>query len=458
MGAINYSMFKKILIANRGDIAVRVIRACMEMKIATVAVYSQADADSLPVRMADESVCIGPPPSRDSYLNAPNILSAALITGCDAVHPGIGFMAENASFAEACAAVGVKFIGPSIASIEKMGDKITAKNTMRAAGVPVVPGSDGPVRDANEAARTAAQIGYPIKIKASAGGGGRGIRTVHDESDLEKTLKMAQQEAQSSFGNPDVYIERHVDQMRHVEVQVLADEHGNTIHLGERDCSIQTARHQKIIEECRAPALDERLRRKICDAAVRAAKAADYANAGTVEFILAPNGEFYFMEMNTRLQIEHCVTEVVTDIDLVKWQIRIAARAKLDMKQSQVEWNGHAIEARITARDPERDFAPSAGVITGLHLPGGPGVRVDTHITQGASIPPYYDPMIAKIIVWDKTRELAIARLQRALAECQVEGVKTDLSLLRRIAANVYFRRAELSTSFLQQRLGERDT
>jgi len=451
-------MFKKILIANRGDIAVRVIRACMEMKIATVAVYSQADADSLPIRMADESVCIGPPPSKDSYLNAPNILSAALITGCDAVHPGIGFMAENASFAEACAAVGVKFIGPSITSIEKMGDKITAKNTMRAASVPVVPGSDGPVRDENEASRIAAQIGYPIKIKASAGGGGRGIRTVHEETELGKTLKMAQQEAQASFGNPDVYIEKHIDQMRHIEVQILGDEHGNIVHLGERDCSIQTARHQKIVEECRAPALDERLRRKICDAAVRAAKAAEYANAGTVEFILAPGGEFYFMEMNTRLQIEHCVTEVVTDTDLVKWQIRIANGAKLDFKQSQVEWRGHAIEVRVTARDPERDFAPSAGIVTSLNLPGGPGVRVDTHVVQGASIPPYYDPMIAKIIVWDKTRDAAILRLQRALAETQVEGVKTDIPLLRRIASNVYFRRADLNTSFLQQRMGERDT
>jgi acetyl-CoA carboxylase biotin carboxylase subunit len=451
-------MFKKILIANRGDIAVRVIRACMEMKIATVAVYSQADAESLPVHLADEAVCIGPPPSRDSYLNAANILSAAVITGCDAIHPGIGFMAESSSFAEACAAVGMKFIGPSVNAIEKMGDKITAKNTMRAAGVPVVPGTDGAVRDEADALRVASQIGYPIKIKASAGGGGRGIRTVHDESELPRTLKMAQQEAESSFGNADVYIEKHIDQMRHIEVQVLGDEHGNIVHLGERDCSIQTARHQKMIEECRAPQLDERLRKKICDAAVRAAKAVDYANAGTVEFILAPNNDFYFMEMNTRLQIEHCVTEVVTDIDLVKYQIRIAAGERLDFKQAGVEWRGHAIEARITARDPERDFAPSAGKVTGLHLPGGLGVRVDTHLTSGAEVPPYYDPMVAKIIVWDKNRDLAIARLQRALAETEVEGIRTDLPYLRRIAANVYFKRGELSTSFLTQRMGERDT
>ena len=451
-------MFKKILIANRGDIAVRVIRACMEMKIQSVVVYSQADADSLAVHLADEAVCIGPPPSKESYLNAPNILSAAVITGCDAIHPGIGFMAESASFAEACADIGIKFIGPSVSAIEKMGDKITAKATMRAAGVPVVPGTDGAVRDEADAARIAGEIGYPVKIKASAGGGGRGIRTVHEERELSKTLKMAQAEAESSFGNPDVYIEKHIDQMRHIEVQILGDEHGNIIHLGERDCSIQTARHQKIIEECRAPNLDDKMRRKICDAAVRAAKAVDYSNAGTVEFIYAPNGEFYFMEMNTRLQIEHCVTEVVTDTDLVKWQIRVAAGEKLEMKQSQIEWRGHAIEARVTARDPERDFAPSAGRVTSLHLPGGPGVRVDTHLTAGADIPPYYDPMIAKIIVWDHTRDAAILRLQRALAETQVEGIKTDLSLLRKIASNVYFKRAELSTSFLQTRLGERDT
>lgn len=448
-------MFKKILIANRGDIAVRVIRACAELKIPTVAVYSQADANSLPVRMADEAVCIGPPASKDSYLNAPNILSAALITGCDALHPGIGFMAESATFAEACAAVGLKFIGPSASAIEKMGDKIIAKATMRAAGIPVVPGTSTGVKDETDAAKTAAQIGYPIKIKASAGGGGRGIRTVHHEDDLGKTLKMAQIEAESAFGNPEVYIEKHIDQMRHIEVQLLADEHGNTVHLGERDCSIQTARHQKVIEECRAPNLDDRVRRKICDAAVKAAKAVGYANAGTVEFIYAPNGDFYFMEMNTRLQIEHCVTEMVTGIDLVKWQIRIAAGEKLPFQQKSIEWRGHAIEARLTARDPERDFAPSAGRIEDLHLPGGLGVRVDTHVDSESDVPPYYDPMIAKIIVWDHDRPSAIARLARALAETHVSGIKTDLSFLRRIVANHYFRRADLSTSFLQQRLGE---
>ena len=446
-------MFKKILVANRGDIAVRVIRACQEMKIATVAVHSQADTDSLAVRMADQSVCIGPPPSKDSYLNAPNILSAAVITGCDALHPGIGFLAESATFAEACTAVGLKFIGPSSAAIEKMGDKIAAKATMRHAGVPIVPGTEGAVKDEADALKIAGRIGYPVKIKASAGGGGRGIRTVYADDELGSTLKMAQAEAEAAFGNPEVYIEKHIDQMRHIEVQILGDEHGNTLHLGERDCSIQTARHQKMIEECRAPNLDEKLRRRICDAAVRAAKAVNYANAGTVEFILAPDNEFYFMEMNTRLQIEHCVTEVVTGLDLVKWQIRIAAGEKLDINQRQVGWNGHAIEARVTARDPEREFAPCAGRITELHLPGGPNVRVDTQVTCGSEVPPYYDPMIAKIIVWDADRAAAIAKLQRALGETYVGGIATDLPYLRKIAANPYFRRGELSTSFLQQRM-----
>ena len=449
------SMFKKILVANRGDIAVRVIRACQELGIPTVAVYSQADADALSVRMADEAVCIGPASSKESYLRAPNILSAALITGCDALHPGIGFMAESASFAEACTAMGIKFIGPPSPAIEKMGDKITAKNTMRKAGVPVVPGTDGAVQGEADAIKTAAQIGYPIKIKASAGGGGRGIRTVTREEDLIATLKMAQTEAEASFGNPDVYIEKHIDEMRHIEVQVMGDEHGNVIHLGERDCSIQTARHQKIIEECRAPRLDDRLRRKICEAAVRAAKAANYQNAGTVEFIYAPNGEFYFMEMNTRLQIEHCVTEVVTNLDLVKMQIRVAAGQKLSMTQRDVEWRGHAIEARLTARDPQRGFAPSAGRIESLRLPGGPGIRIDTHVYAGAEVPPYYDSMIAKIIAWDTDRPSAIARLTRALREVEVAGIKTDIAFLRELIDHAAFRDAELSTTFLAKHMGE---
>ncbi|HEY3330634.1 MAG TPA: acetyl-CoA carboxylase biotin carboxylase subunit [Capsulimonadaceae bacterium] len=447
-------MFKKILVANRGDIAVRVIRACREMGIPTVAVYSEADADSLAVRMADEAVCIGPPASKESYLHAPNILSAALITGCDALHPGIGFMAESTTFAEACSAMGIKFIGPSPHSIEKMGDKITAKATMRAAGVPVVPGTDGAIKDEADAVRIAAKIGYPVKIKASAGGGGRGIRTVFNQDELGNTLKTAQAEAEGAFGNPDVYMEKHIDEMRHIEVQVFGDEHGNVVHLGERDCSIQTARHQKILEECRAPGLDERTRRRICEAAVKAAKAANYYNAGTVEFIYAPNGEFYFMEMNTRLQIEHCVTEVVTNLDLVKLQIKIAAGHRLGFAQKNVEWAGHAIEARVTARDPERDFAPSAGKITGLHLPGGPGIRVDTHIYAGAEVPPYYDSMIAKIIAWDVDRNAAIAKLARALSETEVVGIKTDLAFLREVIACPAFVKADLSTAFLSRHMG----
>ncbi|MDR3709560.1 MAG: acetyl-CoA carboxylase biotin carboxylase subunit [Capsulimonadaceae bacterium] len=448
-------MFKKILVANRGDIAVRVIRACKELGIPTVAVYSQADVDSLAVRMADEAVCIGPAPSKESYLHAPNILSAALITGCDALHPGIGFMAESASFAEACTAMGIKFIGPSSSAIEKMGDKITAKSTMRRAGVPVVPGGDGAVKDEADAQRIAAQIGYPIKIKASAGGGGRGIRTVFKDEELGSTLKMAQAEAEASFGNPDVYIEKHIEQMRHIEVQIIGDEHGNVVHLGERDCSIQTARHQKILEECRAPNLDDRIRRKICEAAVKAAKAVNYQNAGTVEFIYAPNGEYYFMEMNTRLQIEHCVTEVVTNLDLVKLQIKIAAGQKLGLTQRDITWTGHAIEARLTARDPERGFAPSAGVITGLRLPGGPGIRVDTHVYAGANVPPYYDSMIAKIIAWDVDRNAAIAKLARALSETDVDGIKTDVAFLRDIVDHPVFKSADLSTNFLVEHMGD---
>jgi acetyl-CoA carboxylase biotin carboxylase subunit len=325
---------------------------------------------------------------------------------------------------------------------------------MRKAGVPVVPGTDGAVKDEADAIRIANQIGYPIKIKASAGGGGRGIRTVFNADEIPSTLKMAQQEAETSFGNADVYIEKHIDQMRHIEVQVIGDEFGNIVHLGERDCSIQTARHQKILEECRAPLLDERTRRKICEAAVKAAKAVNYFNAGTVEFIYAPNGEFYFMEMNTRLQIEHCVTEVVTGLDLVKLQIKIAAGQKLGFAQKDVEWRGHAIEARVTARDPERDFAPSAGRITGLHLPGGPGIRVDTHIHAGADVPPYYDSMIAKIIAWDVDRNAAIAKLARALAETEVIGIKTDLAFLRTILATSAFKNADLSTAFLSKHLG----
>ena len=448
-------MFKKILIANRGDIAVRVIRAAREMKIATVAVYSQADADSQHVRLADEAVCIGPASSKGSYLNAPNILSAAVITGCDAVHPGIGFLAEVASFAEMCAALNLKYIGPPVKAIEMMGDKIQARATMEKAGVPIVPGTNIAMNDIDEAAKIAAKIGYPVMIKASGGGGGKGIRGCQNEEEFPKALKTAQTEAAAAFGNADVYIEKFIDTFRHVEVQVLADEHGTVIHLGERDCSLQTQRYQKMVEECPAPNLNPAVRRRICDAAVRAAKACGYANAGTVEFIVTPDNNFYFMEMNTRLQIEHPITEEVTGIDLVKQQIRVAAGEKLKIPQRSVEWNGHSIEVRLTARDPERDFAPSAGKIDSVRLPGGPGVRVDTHIYCGYVVPPYYDSMIAKIIVWDHDRASAIAKMQRALDETEVIGVKTDLEYHKKIMANAFFRKGELSTKFLAKHLSE---
>jgi len=448
-------MFKKILIANRGDIAVRVIRAARELKIPTVAVYSQADSEAMHVRIADEAVCIGPADSKGSYLNAPNILSAAVITGCDAVHPGIGFLAEVASFAEMCGELGLKYIGPSVKAIEMMGDKITARSTMEKAGVPIVPGTNIAMRDPLEAAKIAAKIGYPVMIKASGGGGGRGIRVVQNEEEFPKALKTAQTEAENSFGNPDVYIEKFIETFRHVEVQVLGDEHGNVVHLGERDCSIQTARYQKMVEEAPAPNLPPAVRRRICDAAVRAAKAANYANAGTVEFIVAPDGQFYFMEMNTRLQIEHPVTEAVTGIDLVQSQIRIAAGEKLKYNQRHIEWKGHSIEVRITARDPERDFTPSAGRIQSVRLPGGLGVRVDTHVFCGYDVPPYYDSMLAKIIVWGEDRNAAIARMLSALHETEIVGVKTDIEYHKKILSNAFFKKADLSTSFLARYMTE---
>ena len=448
-------MFKKILIANRGDIAVRIIRAAREMKIATVAVYSQADTDSQHVRLADEAVCIGPASSQASYLNAPNILSAAVITGCDAVHPGIGFLAEVASFAEMCAALNLKYIGPPVRAIEMMGDKIQARATMEKAGVPIVPGTNIAMNDIDEAAKVAAKIGYPVMIKASGGGGGKGIRVVQNEQDFPKSLKAAQVEAEKSFGNADVYIEKFIDTFRHVEVQILADEHGSVIHLGERDCSLQTQRYQKMVEEAPAPNLNPAVRRRICDAAVRAAKACGYASAGTVEFIVTPDNNFYFMEMNTRLQIEHPITEEITGIDLVKQQIRVAQGEKLKISQRSVEWRGHSIEVRLTARDPEREFAPSAGKIDSVRLPGGPGVRVDTHIYCGYVVPPYYDSMIAKIIVWDHDRASAISKMQRALDETEVIGIKTDLEYHKKIMANAFFRKGDLSTKFLAKHLSE---
>jgi acetyl-CoA carboxylase biotin carboxylase subunit len=446
-------MFKKILIANRGEIAVRILRACRELKIKTVVVYSTADADSLPVRWADETVCIGPPAPKDSYLHAPNIISAAHITGAEAIHPGIGFLAENASFADACETCGLKFIGPVAAVMEKMGDKAAARELMRVAGVPIIPGSDGVIAGEHEALRFAHRCGYPLLIKAAHGGGGRGIRVVQNEEELPRLLEMARSEAAAAFGSPDVYLEKFLEEPRHVEVQILADEQGRIVHLGERECSVQNLRHQKLIEEAPAPQLTPAQRSRLGEAAVRAAKAVGYANAGTIEFLIDARGEFYFMEMNKRLQVEHCVTEAVTGIDLVKQQIRIAAGEKLPFGQKEIRWEGHAIECRINAENPERNFAPSAGCIERVTLPGGLGARVDTHITAGYVVPPYYDPLLAKVIVWDKDRAGAIGRMQRCLQEMEIVGVHTNLAFQQKILANAFYRRGEVTTDFIQRRI-----
>ncbi len=444
-------MFKKILVANRGEIAVRIIRACREMGISTVAVYSQADAESLPVQLADESVCIGPPAGKDSYLNVPNIVTAAHITGAEAIHPGYGFLSEVASFAEVCSTVGIKFIGPPVTAIEQMGDKATARAVAKSAGVPTVPGSEGVVLGEADALRIAATIGYPVVVKATAGGGGRGIRVVENEEDLIRILKVAQTEAGAAFGNPDVYIEKYIREMRHIEVQVLADEQGNCIHLGERECSIQTVRHQKVVEEALSPTLTPAIRKRLGDAAVQAAQAVGYSNAGTVEFIYTPEGNFYFMEMNTRIQVEHPITEMVTGLDLLQWQIRIAAGEKLTLEQRDIAFNGHSIECRVTAQDPQKGFTPAAGTLTNVRLPGGFGVRIDTQIFSGYGMPPFYDSNLAKVIVWGSDRPQAIARMQRALDELIVEGIPTNLPFLQRILSDHRYQENEISTAFLPQ-------
>jgi acetyl-CoA carboxylase biotin carboxylase subunit len=448
-------MFKKILIANRGEIAVRIIRACKEMKIATVAVYSTADADSLHVRLADDSVCVGPPANKDSYLSAPNIISAAVITGADAIHPGYGYFSEVPGFAEACEACKIKFIGPKPSTIEKMGDKAKAREIMQAAGVPVVPGTKGILLNEQEAAKLAAKMGYPVLIKAASGGGGRGIRLVHNGDELGNTLKIAQAEAEASFGNPDVYMEKFIKEPRHIEVQILADSFGNVIHLGERECSIQNARHQKMLEEAPSVALTPSLRKKIGEAAIKAAKATGYESAGTVEFLVDADKKFYFMEMNTRIQVEHPVTEAITNIDIVKEQILIAAGEKLNISQKDVNIQGHAIECRITAEDPDRGFTPSSGKVEELVIPGGFGVRVDTHLYPGYVIPPYYDSLLGKLIVWGRDRNEAIAKMSRCLDEFTVEGLKTNIPFHEKIMANAFFRRGEFSTNFINRRMSD---
>jgi acetyl-CoA carboxylase biotin carboxylase subunit len=447
-------MFKKILIANRGEIAMRIIYACREMGIKTVAVYSEADENSLHVRFADEDVCIGPARSADSYLNVPAVISAAEITGADAIHPGYGFLSESAYLAEVCEACHIKFIGPDPQAIRLMGDKARARKVMKKAGVPVLPGSDGPVESEEKALKVAKEIGYPIIVKATAGGGGRGMRVVRAASELSHAVKTAQREAEAAFGVGDVYIEKYVEAPRHIEFQVLGDHHGGMIHLGERECSIQR-RHQKLIEESPSPALTDKMRRKMGSTVIDAAKAVQYSNAGTFEFLMDSAGHFYFMEANTRLQVEHPVTEMVTGIDIVKEQIRIAAGERLAFKQGDVTFSGHAIECRVNAEDPDT-FVPSPGVIRAFSAPGGPGVRIETFAHAECTISPYYDSMIAKIITHGRDRQEAIARMRRALEMTVVEGIKTTIPLHLRILSDPDFVAGRLSTSFMEQFLARR--
>ncbi|MGC1454300.1 MAG: acetyl-CoA carboxylase biotin carboxylase subunit [Nitrospirota bacterium] len=442
-------MFKKILIANRGEIALRVIRACKEMDIKTVAVHSTADANSLHVRFADESVCIGPPKSSDSYLNVPSIISAAEITDSEAIHPGYGFLAENASFAEICNSTGIRFIGPSPESIKQMGDKARARETAQKSGVPVLPGSNGVVTEESSAIEIAREIGFPVIVKAAAGGGGKGMRVVLEESEFANAFVMAQTEALASFSNADVYIEKYILQPRHIEIQLIADEKGNTVHLGERECSIQR-RHQKLIEEAPSVIVNESLRKQMGDMAIAIARSVKYRNAGTIEFLMDENGKFYFMEMNTRIQVEHPVTEMVTGIDLVKEQIRIAAGLPLSFTQGDIRIKGHSIECRINAEDPDK-FTPSPGTITAFNPPGGPGVRVETAAYTQYVIPPYYDSMIAKLVVHAETRGDAIMRMKRALNEFIIEGVKTTIPLHKKILDDPQFQKGDISTKFMER-------
>src|SRR5687767_636489 len=444
-------MFRKVLIANRGEIALRVIRACRELGVQTVAVYSEADRESLHVRFADDDVCIGPPAARDSYLKIPRIIAAAEITGADAIHPGYGFLAENAEFAEICTASNITFIGPTAEQIRVMGDKAAARKAMTAVGVPIVPGTPGPVEDVEEALEFARSIGFPVIIKAAAGGGGKGMRVAKDADEFERSFQLARSEALSAFGNGDVYVEKYLDRPRHIEFQILGDKHGNVVHLGERDCSVQR-RHQKLIEESPSPALTPELRAAMGDAAVRGAKAIDYVGAGTIEMLLE-DGKFYFMEMNTRIQVEHPVTEMLTGVDLVKEQIRVAAGEKLSVLELP-PLRGHVIECRINAEDPSRSFQPSPGRIDVYHPPGGPGVRLDTHVYAGYTVPPYYDSLLAKLIVQGRDRPEAIRRMQIALDSFIIEGVTTTISFLGRVLSHDDFQRGVVDTKFLERETG----
>ncbi|HXV18802.1 MAG TPA: acetyl-CoA carboxylase biotin carboxylase subunit [Candidatus Omnitrophota bacterium] len=447
-------MFSKILVANRGEIALRIIRACKEMGVRTVAIYSEADATSPHVLLADEAVCIGRAQSSQSYLNIPAIISAAEITDVDAIHPGYGFLSENAHFAEICESCQIKFIGPSPKAIRSMGDKINARETMRKVGVPIVPGTQEPIKEKDEALKIAKRIKYPVIIKAAAGGGGRGMKVCHNEVRLASALLTAQQEAEAAFGNPAVYIEKYIEKPKHIEIQILADSHGNMVYLFERDCTIQR-RHQKILEEAPSPAVDAKLRRKMGEVALRAARAVNYVNAGTIEFLLDDTGNFYFMEMNTRIQVEHGITELITGIDLVKEQIRIAAGEKLSViKQDKLAIKGHAIECRINAEDPQRDYCPSPGKIEKYFAPGGPGVRLDSHASAGYTVPQYYDSMIGKLMVHGRNRGEAISMMQRALDEYIIEPIKTTIPIHKEILKNPIFRRGQMYTDFLQRLTG----
>jgi acetyl-CoA carboxylase biotin carboxylase subunit len=443
-------MFSKILVANRGEIALRIIRACKELGIRSVAVYSEADRDSLHVRFADEAICIGKAPSQDSYLNIPAIISAAEISDVEAIHPGYGFLAENPHFAEICESCQIVFIGPSPKSMRLMGNKSLARETMRKAGIPVIPGSTSIVHTKEDALKTAKRIRYPVIIKAASGGGGRGMRVCHNDVRLVSTFMTAQAEAEAAFGSADVYVEKYIDYPRHIEFQILADKRGHTIHLGERDCSIQR-RHQKLLEESPSPALDSKTRKKIGELAIKGAKAVDYRGAGTMEFLLDRKGNFYFMEMNTRIQVEHPVTEMVTGIDLIKEQILIAAGEKLSYRQEDIYIDGAAIECRINAEDPEKDFIPFPGRIDGIHIPGGNGVRVDTHIYSGYEISPYYDSLLAKIICHGRNRQEAIRIMRRSLDEFIVSPLKTTINFHKQILDNPLFVKGDISTHFLEE-------
>ena len=440
-------MFKKVLIANRGEVAVRIIRACREIGIPTVAVYSQADANSLHVSLATEAYCIGPNESSKSYLNIPAIISAALISGADAIHPGYGFMSERADFAEICAEHNIKFIGPSPESMQLMGDKATARKTMMSKNVPITPGT-GIITDVEEAKVTAKKFGYPVIVKATAGGGGKGMRVANNDLELEQNITLCRQEAEKFFGNPDVYMEKYLVNPRHIEVQVIADKFGNVVHLGERDCSIQR-RHQKLVEEAPSPAVSEDLRKKLGDAAVRAAKAANYEGVGTIEFLLDKDKNFYFMEMNTRLQVEHGISEMISNVDIVREQINIAAGNPLSFKQEDIKLYGHAIECRINAEDPDRNFLPAPGEINGYITPGGFGVRVDSHVYSGYKIPPYYDSLISKLMCWAPTREEARRRMYRALKEYVITGVKTTLPFYQELIEDEVFISGVFDTGFM---------